>query len=258
MFGHDERRSWDDARDLGYISAGGGSRWSGLLQRLQSGARVFVHHPHDGYVGVGRVLDGPVWISDFAVTVDDKEMPILEVSLREESIKENADDPELAEYMVRVQWEWAVPSGQGFWARNFLFPTGDCHRVARSGDVKKDLRAREHTVRRIGCSSELNDRDALICRDEREAIECELRPAGHASLPPVSNRRTRRHPDWPPGRTSADLWISQVVISRPGTSRLDRPDRRRYQRTARSSALTEARRSARLLGIVERHVIPRA
>jgi hypothetical protein len=120
MFGHDEHRSWDDARELGYVSAGGGSRWSRPLQRLKPGARVFVHHPHDGYVGVGRVLDGPVQISDFSVTVNDKQAPILQVPLRQETIKEHADDPELAEYMVRVQWEWAVPSGQGFWARNFF------------------------------------------------------------------------------------------------------------------------------------------
>lgn len=120
MFGHDESRSWDDARELGYVSAGGGSRWSRPLQRLQPGARVFVHHPADGYVGVGRVLEGPVRISDFTVTVHDQDLPIMEVPLRTESIKDHADDPELAEYMVRVQWEWTVPSGQGFWARNFF------------------------------------------------------------------------------------------------------------------------------------------
>jgi hypothetical protein len=90
------------------------------LQRLQPGARVFVNHPHDGYVGIGRVLEGPVRVSDFTVTIDDKEVPILEVPLRKENIKENADDPELAEYMVRVRWEWTVPPGQGFWVPKFF------------------------------------------------------------------------------------------------------------------------------------------
>jgi hypothetical protein len=120
MFGDDERRSWDDARELGYVCAGGGSRWSRPLQRLQPGARVFVHHPHDGYVGVGRVLQGPVRISDFTVTVHGKAEPILEVSLRKDGIKKFADDPDLAEYMVPVKWEWTVPSGQGLWVRNFF------------------------------------------------------------------------------------------------------------------------------------------
>jgi hypothetical protein len=120
MFGDDDRRSWDDARDFGYVSAGGGSRWSGPLQRLQPGVRVFVHHPHDGYVGVGQVLEGPVPISDFTVTVHDEKVPILEVPLRQEAIKQDADNPELAEYLVRVRWEWTVPSGQGFWRRHFF------------------------------------------------------------------------------------------------------------------------------------------
>jgi len=120
MFGSDEDRSWDDAREFGYVSAGGGSRWSKPLRRLQPGARVFVHHPHDGYVGVGRVLEGPVRISDFTVTVHDEELPILEVPVRTENIKQHADDPELTEYIVRVQWEWTVPSGQGFWLRHFF------------------------------------------------------------------------------------------------------------------------------------------
>jgi hypothetical protein len=107
MFGHDESRSWDDARELGYVSAGGGSRWSRPLQPLQPGARVFVHHPADGYVGVGRVLEGPVRISDFTVTVQDEDLPIMEVPLRTESIKDHADDPELAGST------WCVSSGNG-------------------------------------------------------------------------------------------------------------------------------------------------
>jgi hypothetical protein len=120
MFGSDDDRSWDDAREFGYVSAGGGTRWSRPLQRLRPGARVFVHHPHDGYVGVGRVLDGPVQITDFSVKVDDKDVPFLQVPLRQENIKQHAVDPELAEHMVPVRWEWTVPSGEGLWVRNFF------------------------------------------------------------------------------------------------------------------------------------------
>jgi hypothetical protein len=120
MFGSDEDRSWDDAREFGYVSAGGGSRSSKPLERLRPGGRVFVHHPHDGYVGVGRVLEGPVPISEFAVTVNGERTPILDVPLRTEAIKRHADDPELAECLVRIQWEWTVPAGQGYWLRHFF------------------------------------------------------------------------------------------------------------------------------------------
>jgi hypothetical protein len=34
MYGHEARRSWDDARKYGYVSAGGGGRWSNPLFRL--------------------------------------------------------------------------------------------------------------------------------------------------------------------------------------------------------------------------------
>jgi hypothetical protein len=119
-FGDYDRRSWEDAREWGYVSAGGGSRWSGPLQRLQPGARVFVHHTQNGYVGVGWVLAGPVPIRDFTVMADGREVSLLEVPLRNENIKTGADDPERMEYIVRVRWEWTVPDGQGLWLRGFF------------------------------------------------------------------------------------------------------------------------------------------
>jgi hypothetical protein len=120
MFGDEERRSWEDARKWGYVSAGGGIRWSKPLERLQPGARVFVHLPHHGYAGVGRVVAPPVPISDFIVAVDQREVPLLRIPLTNEGIKQDADDPEHAEYLVRVQWEWTVPADQGYWDRGFF------------------------------------------------------------------------------------------------------------------------------------------
>jgi len=120
LFGDDLRRSWDDARTWSYIAAGGGRRWSGPLQRLQPGARVFVHHPHDGYVGVGRVLAAALPITDFNVTRDGSQVPILDISLQNDHIKDDADDPERCEYLVPVRWEWTAPAGQGFWQTGFF------------------------------------------------------------------------------------------------------------------------------------------
>ena len=45
LFGDDEARSWEDARSYGYVSAGGGSRWSKPLQRLEPGAGVLSTTP---------------------------------------------------------------------------------------------------------------------------------------------------------------------------------------------------------------------
>jgi hypothetical protein len=119
-YGDEARRAWDDARGHGYVSAGGGGRWSKPLFRLQPGARVFVHIPHRGYVGVARVLAGPVPIGEFTVAVDGQERSLLDVPLHNENVKEHAHDPERAEYVVRVEWECAVPADQAYWEPGFF------------------------------------------------------------------------------------------------------------------------------------------
>jgi hypothetical protein len=120
QFGDDQRRSWEDARTWNYVAAGGGQRWSGPLRRLPLGARVFVHHPHDGYVGVGQVLQTALPITDFHVTRDGRQVPIVDVPLHNEHIKDDADDPERCEYLVPVRWEWTAPAGEGLWQTGFF------------------------------------------------------------------------------------------------------------------------------------------
>jgi hypothetical protein len=51
----DGNRSWDDAREYGFVSAGGGKWFSRTLKNLPVGGRVFVCIPKGGYVGVGTV-----------------------------------------------------------------------------------------------------------------------------------------------------------------------------------------------------------
>ncbi|HPK33739.1 MAG TPA: endonuclease NucS, partial [Ottowia sp.] len=51
-FGDASSRSWDDARQYGYISAGGGTWYSQTLKMLSPGDRVWVNIPKKGYVGV--------------------------------------------------------------------------------------------------------------------------------------------------------------------------------------------------------------
>lgn len=119
-FGDYERRCWDDARRWCFVSAGGGGRWTRPLRQLQPGARAFVHHVSDGYVGVGRVLAAAVPISDFIVTRDGQSVPLLQVPLRNEAIKDSADDPQRTEQIVRMHWEWSVPDSQAIWQRHFF------------------------------------------------------------------------------------------------------------------------------------------
>jgi hypothetical protein len=108
-FGDMNSRSWEDARQYGFISAGGGSWYSQTLKVLSPGDRVWVNIPKTGYVGVGRVTEAVRPVKEFTVQTSAGERPALEVLKHAEHYKPNADDPEKAEYFVRVAWLDTVP-----------------------------------------------------------------------------------------------------------------------------------------------------
>jgi hypothetical protein len=97
-------RSWDEARQFGFVGGGGGSWYSRTLKLLSPGDRIWVKIPQTGYVGVGRVTETVCPIKDFKVSTSAGERPVLEVLKDAEQYKRYADDPELSEYLVRVKW----------------------------------------------------------------------------------------------------------------------------------------------------------
>ena len=119
-FGEDEQRNWEDARRYEFISAGGGRRYSAPLNLLEPGRRVFVHIPQRGYVGAGVVTESAQPVSEFTVTVDGEEKPILETPLRAPNMGSHVGDPELCEYLVRVRWLKTVPAEQAHWERGLF------------------------------------------------------------------------------------------------------------------------------------------
>src|ERR1043166_3314338 len=94
-------RNWDDARRYGFISAGGGSWYSQTLKLLSPGDRVWVRIPKLGYVGVGRVTEAVRPVREFLLQTPSGERPALDVLKDADRYKQNADDPEKAEYFVR-------------------------------------------------------------------------------------------------------------------------------------------------------------
>jgi uncharacterized protein with ParB-like and HNH nuclease domain/predicted transport protein len=113
--GEGEHRSWQDCVRYGFVAAGHGRRYSKPLEQLTPGARVFVHVPRKGYVGVGTVQEGPVPAADFRVQLDGAETRILEVPLHARRMTDDADNPEMAEYLVRVEWLKTVPIEESVW-----------------------------------------------------------------------------------------------------------------------------------------------
>lgn len=114
-FGHNIHRSWEDARQYGLISGGQGEWYSRTLNQLFVGARIFVHIPQHGYVGVGEVAREKTPVTEFTLEIDGEQHPILDLDLDAEAMGENADDPELREYVVGVDWVDTRPLNEAYW-----------------------------------------------------------------------------------------------------------------------------------------------
>jgi hypothetical protein len=113
-YGGNPARVWDEARQHGFISAGGGTWYSQTLKLLSPGDRVWVKIPKTGYVGVGRVMEAVQAAKDFTLPTSDGVRPALDVLQHGAEWRVLADDPEKSEYFVRVQWLQTVPESQAF------------------------------------------------------------------------------------------------------------------------------------------------
>lgn len=111
-FGDTQSRSWADAQKYGFISAGGGSWYSKTLKLLSPGDRVWVNIPKTGYVGVGRVTEAVMPVTEFTVPTPQGPRPALEVLEHAKLYRANASEPETCEYFVRVEWIKTVPKAQ--------------------------------------------------------------------------------------------------------------------------------------------------
>ena len=98
-----DHRSWKDMRRYGYVQAGGGTFYSGRLDQLSVGDKIFVYHKGAGYIGYGVVTSPKVPASQFETGSG----PLFEQPLDGPAIKLCSDDPDLAEYVVGVEWKRA-------------------------------------------------------------------------------------------------------------------------------------------------------
>ncbi|APW46830.1 endonuclease NucS domain-containing protein [Rhodoferax antarcticus] len=111
-FGESTTRSWDEARQYGFICGGGGAWYSRTMQLLSAGDRVWVNVPRTGYVGVGRVTGRAIPAAEFKLVGVNGEAPALDVLTQGDYHREFANDPERCEWFVPVEWSKAVPLGQ--------------------------------------------------------------------------------------------------------------------------------------------------
>ena len=132
-FGGNPNRSWDEAVKYGFIPAGGGSWYTNTLKSLSPGDRVWVNVPGPtGYVGVGVVEEAAVPIDEFQVHDGaGGEAPLLNLDVKAAKLVRQADDPEHAEWLVRVKWLATVPVAEAVQEKGFF---GNQNTVARPVD----------------------------------------------------------------------------------------------------------------------------
>lgn len=118
--GEGPHRTWADCVRYGFVSAGQGKWYSQSLKALDVGHRVFACVPGAGYVGVGTVTEQAVPASEFEVVVDGQAVPVLDAPLEAPQMAENAGDPDLSEYVVRVDWERTVPVAEARWEKGMF------------------------------------------------------------------------------------------------------------------------------------------
>lgn len=110
-FGEDEGRKWNDAQKYGFISAGGGPWYTKTLSLLSPGDRIWVNIPHTGYVGVGKVTETVQQAKNTVFEYQNTQTPMEDLPLRGKYFY-SSDDPENAEYVVKVQWIKTVPTSR--------------------------------------------------------------------------------------------------------------------------------------------------
>lgn len=115
--GEGSHRAWEDCPRYGFVSAGQGRLYNASLRKVPPGARVFACIPKKGYMGVGTATEGAVPVREVRVAVNGEEKPILEAPLEAPMMHENADDIDLSEYLVRVQWLATLPVKEAVWEK---------------------------------------------------------------------------------------------------------------------------------------------
>lgn len=109
--GLSENRTWEDYRRYGFIAAGHGEFYSKRLDQLTVGDEVFVYDKGNGYLGYGKVTIEKTLAADFQTP----DGPLLEQPLLGRDLGHHSDNPELAEYVVGIDWRKTVDRNQGKW-----------------------------------------------------------------------------------------------------------------------------------------------
>lgn len=117
-FGGD--RPWEDARQFGFVSAGGGKFYSQTIRSLPVGARIWVNVPGTGFVGVGQVLAPAMRFEDARVRNGDELSALASQPLTGNYTHQSDVLDENAEWVVPVEWIQTVPEADAYWEKGMF------------------------------------------------------------------------------------------------------------------------------------------
>ena len=114
-------RDWDDARQYGFVSAGGGEWFSRTLRKLPVGGRVLACIPGVGYVGVGTVTGEAQPFDEAVLEVDGRSVRLADEPLKAAYQHEPLPtDEDHREYVVPVTWQETRPRSEAFWVKGMF------------------------------------------------------------------------------------------------------------------------------------------
>lgn len=116
----------------GFISAGGGTWYSGTLYNLELGNRVWVNIPHKGYVGVGEVTEVAQPCKDAMFDIEGKLYSFYNIpDLKGNYLKDSEGDK--AENLVKIKWQHTVSMAEAVHESGFF---GNQHIICRPTNSK--------------------------------------------------------------------------------------------------------------------------
>jgi hypothetical protein len=97
--------------EYGFISGGGKEWYSRTLRLLDTGDRIWVNIPGQGFVGVGRVTGQAEQAKDFLVTTPEGRVKLLDIGkgVHYDWQREHASEPDNCEWYVPVRWLQTLP-----------------------------------------------------------------------------------------------------------------------------------------------------
>jgi hypothetical protein len=113
-----EGRSWADVLRYGFLSAGGGQKWRDEIAKLTVGAQIYAYINGAGYCGGGTVISPAVRADRF--TPKGQARTLAQLPLESGYWLKHANDAEMAEYVVGIEWLKAVPVTDGVRVRYAL------------------------------------------------------------------------------------------------------------------------------------------